>query len=199
MKVLYIHGFNSGKGQKVIDLEKSGYKVYCPQLTNNVKEDIQKLVDLVNELKDEDLHIVGCSLGGFYALVLINLVCSDRNVIFHIINPSMKPSISLKKELGKTIRNYKTNVEFTVTQSFLDDLKEVGKHIHLIEKHEFEQVLFYFGSEDAVLDHSKTIDWIKHCKIPSEVIKSNQGHRFQDISPIIREINKFESFKEMKS
>jgi len=195
MNVLYIHGFNSGKGQKAIDLEKAGFKVYSPQLTNDVKEDIKILVDLVNELKDEDLHIVGCSLGGFYTLVLVSLISSNRNVVFHAINPSMKPYISLKKKLNKPSRNFKTNVKFTVTQSFLDDLQEVGKHINLIEQREFEQVLFYFGSEDEDLDHSQTIDWINQCKIPSKVITSKQDHRFKDISTVINEINLFDSLK----
>ena len=194
MNVLYIHGFNSGKGQKVIDLEKAGYKVYCPQLTNNVKEDIQKLVDLANQLQDDNLHVVGCSLGGFYALVLVGLIRSNRNLMFHLINPSMVPNISLKKELGKTLVNYKTKTEFTVTQSFLDDLKEVSRPLIELEDHQFEQVRFYFGTEDTVIDHSETIDWIKKCEIPSDVITSKQGHRFQDISPVIREIDILESF-----
>jgi len=189
MNILYIHGFNSGKGQKAIDLEKAGFNVYSPQLTNNVKEDIKRLVDLVNELKDEDLHIVGCSLGGFYTLVLAHLISSNRNVVFHAINPSMTPYISLKKDLNNTLINFKTKVKFTVTQSFLDDLKEAGKQINLIDQHKFEQVLFYFGSEDTVLDHSKTIEWINHFKITSKVITSKQDHRFQDISTVIHEIN----------
>jgi len=195
MNVLYIHGFNSGKGQKVVDLENAGFKVYCPQLTNNVKEDIQKLVDLANQLKDEDLHIVGCSLGGFYALVLVGLISSNRNVVFHAINPSIKPYISLKKELNKTLINYKTNVEFTVTQLFLDDLKEACNHIIGLQSNEFELVRFYFGSEDTVIDHSKTIDWIHHNKIPSDVITAKQGHRFQDISTIITEISEYDALK----
>lgn len=195
MNIIYIHGFNSGKGQKALDLEKAGFKVYSPQLTNNVKEDIQILVDLVNELKSEDLHIIGCSLGGFYTLVLFRLFRSNEHIYFHAINPSMTPSISLKKKLNNTLENYKTNVKFTVTQSFLDDLQEVGKDIHFIEPDDFQQVLFYFGSEDGVLDHSKTIDWILSTEIPSKVITSEQDHRFQDISSIIEEIKLLEAIK----
>ena len=198
MRIIYIHGFNSGKGQKVKDLEQQGFEVYCPQLTAHVHEDIAILVKLVNDLKDEDLHIVGRSLGGYYALILLARIFSENAIHYHLINPSLVPWKSIKRFLNKKMKNYKSGEEYQLTISFLNALKQYVPQIESIPTNRFFNVTFYFGTKDEILDHSITKDWIQTCRVPCDIIETNQGHRYEDISTVIREINALEMANNMK-
>ena len=198
MNILYIHGFNSGKGQKVIDLEKAGFNVYCPQLTNHVHEDIIMLINLVNDLKDEDLHIVGCSLGGYYAMVLLAKIFTENAIHYHLINPSLVPWKTINRYLDKTLVNYKSGAEYEVTVYFLDALKSYVPIIEDIPTNHFSNVTFYFGTKDELLDHSITKDWIETCRVPCDIIETDQGHRYEDTSIVIREINALEIANNIK-
>ena len=198
MRIIYIHGFNSGKGQKVKDLEQQGFEVYCPQLTTNVSEDIVTLINLVNDLKDEDLHIVGCSLGGYYALILLARIFTENAIHYHLINPSLVPWKTINRYLDKTLVNYKSGEEYEVTVFFLDALKSYVPLIEDIPPNHFSNVTFYFGTKDDILDHSITKDWIQTCRVPCDIIETEQGHRFQDISTVIQEINELEIANNME-
>ena len=190
-KILYIHGFNSGPGNKVIEFEKAGFKVICPQLTNNVDKDIKTLTKIALENATSKLHIVGTSLGGYYALVLSDILKSkDEYISYHLINPSLKPYESLKRHLGETLNNYKTNETFTVTETFLNDLKKYQTFLTNSKETNFNKRTFYFGMADTVINNVATIMWIsKHTKIHN-YYRTQQDHRFKDIKVVLDNIEK---------
>jgi predicted esterase YcpF (UPF0227 family) len=182
--ILYIHGFNSGKGGKVTALEQEGYNVYCPQLTNNILEDITTLRQYITDNEIE--HVIGCSLGGFYALVLSN---EFDEVHFHMINPSYKPYKTLRRHLNTTLKNYKTGVEFTVTDNFLEELKKLDVSL---KESKLSELSFYFGTEDEVLNFEELKTMLYNFKRPLNIVKEKQDHRFKDISCVIERIKKLE-------
>ena len=192
-QILYIHGFNSGSGNKVIDFKKADFNVICPQLTNNVENDIKTLLDIIKKNKKKELHVVGSSLGGYYALVISHLLKSKyENVSYHLINPSLKPYQTLKRYLNEILINYKTDKEFIITTSFLKNLENQNHFLSNGKEIDFNKRTFYFGMADDVIDNHKTINWIrKHTKIHNW-IRTEQNHRFKDINVVINRILSFD-------
>lgn len=178
--ILYIHGFNSGPGNKVIQLQNAGFNVICPQLTNNVFQDLETLAALIT--KHNIIYVLGTSLGGYYAMVLSSV---HHIPYYYVINPSYKPFITLKRFLNTTVKNYKTNEEFTVTQKFLDDLEFVFPQMEDIPVQNFN---FYFGTEDKVLNFEELITSLKAENKLLYVYYDEQDHRFQDLSLPIKHI-----------
>lgn len=182
--ILFIHGFNSGRGRKVADLEAEGYLVFCPLLTNNVLDDITTLRQYITDNEIE--HVIGCSLGGFYALVLSK---EFDEVHFHMINPSYKPYKTLRRHLNETLKNYKTGVEFTVTNDFLEELE---RHDASIKESKLPEMSFYFGTEDEVLSFEALKTVLHNFNRPSHIVYEKQGHRFKDITCVIKHIKELE-------
>lgn len=150
------------------------------------------LINLVQDLKDEDLHIVGCSLGYYYALILLERIISEKAIHYHLINPSLVPWKSLKKHLNTKMKNYKTGEEYLFTSSFLDALE----HYTPIIK-DISNTTSYFGNNDKTLHHSITKNWIQTFNIECNVVETTQGHRYKDISTVIHEINELETAKDL--
>lgn len=179
-KVLYIHGFNSGRGKKVTALENENFIVFCPQLQNKIEEDIKVLKNIVK--KENIKTAVGTSLGGYFGLILAQ---NFKDVNFYLINPSYKPYITLQRFLGQTIQNYKTGKPFTVEQNFLEALKNNAPNLNEIN---LENCNFYFGTNDEVLNFEELQTDLKATKQKLTIFTENQDHRYQDISLIIEHI-----------
>lgn len=179
-KVLYIHGFNSGKGKKVELLEKEGFIVYCPQLKNNVLEDLLILENLIK--KEKINSIIGTSLGGYYGLILSPFF---KQQDYYLINPSYKPYITLKGYAGKILKNYKTSEKFLVTKAFLNELKKVAPSIKNIP---LASINFYIGTNDEILNFKELITDLTSLKKPLNLFKEQQDHRYQNISLVIKHL-----------
>ncbi|CAM1340147.1 YqiA/YcfP family alpha/beta fold hydrolase [Tenacibaculum aestuarii] len=178
--VLYIHGFNSGKGKKVTTLQNEGYTVFCPQLKNNVKEDLLTLENLIKE--ESILSIIGTSLGGYYGLILSQFF---KQKDYYLINPSYKPYITLKKHLGETLENFKTSEKFKVNKEFIEGLKEVQPEIKNVP---LAVINFYIGTNDEVLDYKEFTNDLLSLQKPLNIFKEQQDHRFQDISLVVKHL-----------
>lgn len=178
--ILYIHGFNSGPGQKVTQLKAAGFKVICPQLTNNVFQDLETLAQLIdnNTIK----YVLGTSLGGYYAMVLS---CVYQVPYYYVINPSYKPFNTLQRFLNQPLTNYKTSATFTVTQKFLNDLKFIFPKLEGVPMQSFN---FYFGTKDKVLNCEELTTDLKALNKPLYFYFEKQDHRFQDLSLPIKHI-----------
>lgn len=177
-KVLYIHGFNSGKGSKYKILSKN-FKTFCPTLINEPKKDLKTLIDIIK--KENITNVVGTSLGGYYGIILGNMF---PDVYFHLINPSIDPEINMRKRLGKTFSNYVDGSEFKVDDTYIKDLKSIkGKNYKVSDKH-----FYYFSNNDDVIDHNKTINTLLSYKKPVTIYQTEQDHRHKDISLVIQHI-----------
>lgn len=116
-KILYLHGFNSAgeRNFKVQTLEEAGHEVLYPTLEyhkgfQHVKNQIKKLVK-ENKIK----HLVGTSLGGWWALYIANYIFKG-NIKALAINSPLHPGKSRSLEPGKKV-NYNTNEEYNWDQS----------------------------------------------------------------------------------
>jgi predicted esterase YcpF (UPF0227 family) len=184
--ILVIHGFNSGPGSKSETLKSAfpEFNVYSPQLNNKPIEDINTLQEFLD--KNTNVHVVGTSLGGFYALLLALNNQQRDDISFYLINPSYTPYNSFKLKINQTFQNYKNNTISIVDGRFIEELNYLQSEIFSKFK-VLSNIYFYFGNEDKIIDHSFLKKEIyKHR--PNNIFESNQDHRHEDISKIIKQI-----------
>ena len=103
--LIYIHGFKfpefaNTKSKKGIELADhfDEYSVFTPDVPLNPQQAVKKLSDAVKlcMTPDNDVFLVGSSLGGFYALYL----SAKFNLPTFLINPSLTPWVTLKDEFS---------------------------------------------------------------------------------------------------
>lgn len=186
--ILFIHGFNSGPGDKVEQLKERfpNFEIIAPQLTYDVDEDLINLKKGISSKKN--VHIIGSSLGCYYALILKNYIeplYNDQDIIYYLINPSLKPYQTLSKYLNQTLENYKTGNQFTVTQEFLDDLEYYKDKIPNFSNTDLNDLYFFISENDEVINHKPLLESLKKSNKPYNLKFSKQNHKFSDISDVI--------------
>jgi predicted esterase YcpF (UPF0227 family) len=187
INVLVIHGFNSGPGSKSETLKNHFpyANVYTPQLNNKPIDDINILQEFLD--KNTNVHVVGTSLGGFYGLYLALTNQGRDDISFYVINPSYTPYNNFKSKINQSFRNHKNDLISIVDEKFINELKEFQNKVH----YEFKilpNVYFYFGDKDDVINHDILKSEIFKFKAPHNIFESNQDHRHEDISKIIKQI-----------
>ena len=187
MNILVIHGFNSAPGSKSKDLEKAfpNTNVITPQLLNKPLQDIEVLSEIVSSYKN--LHIVGTSLGGFYAMYLMVKFKDREDISFYIINPSYTPYDNFKTKIGSSFSNYKLGTVYTVCTEFVEELGVLQKQVHSSPIN-LPNAYYYFGSKDIILNYSKIKDRIRYYSTPYNILESDQDHRHSDISKVVNQI-----------
>ncbi len=185
--ILYIHGFNSGPGKKVDILKKEfpNFDVICPQLVGEPLKDIITLFNIVKLYPS--IHIIGTSLGGFYAMLLNTLYNWRLETYFYIINPSINPEITLSKYLGKELENTITGEKYTLTEKFFDEITALKSHYHLF-RCGFSGVTFFIGTKDTTLNFNELLEKLNETGKPYNINYSDQDHRFENILPVISQI-----------
>ena len=195
--VIYIHGFASGPGLKADILEKafSNSKIVAPQLIGHVEEDLVTLKKLVFQYSkhNSQIHIVGTSLGGFYALCIAasNLVEFHMGTEpkFYIINPSFSPHETLLKYKDKEIDNWKLGpTGVTLIESDFDALK-LNKEYMMKNFKGGIDFNVYIGTKDEVLEFDEFLEFLD--TVPGLMINmhySEQDHRFANIDSVIKSL-----------
>lgn len=189
--ILYIHGFNSGPGgndRKIAELIPN-YKIIAPQLTNNVKDNFENLSNILkNELDlGMNVHIVGTSLGGFYALLLKSQFSDfDHSIEYYLINPSLQPYKTLKNWEGKNLINFRNGKDEYVPTTFIHSLSVHSEMLSSIK--ELYNVSFFLGLKDEILDFEYLKHKIKILGKPYWLSEYDEGHSFKDINPIVDRI-----------
>jgi predicted esterase YcpF (UPF0227 family) len=187
MNILVIHGFNSGPGNKSKTLQDAFPQatIYSPQLNNKPIEDINTLQSFIENNKN--IHVVGTSLGGFYTMYLAIMNNDRDDLSFYIVNPSYTPYENFASKLNQTFQNYKTNQSFTVSENFLNELDTLQFHLHELFT-VYPNMYFYIGKNDIILNHKPLLNNIYSFFKPVNVFMSEQDHRHDDISEIIKQI-----------
>jgi len=191
--ILYIHGFNSGPGDKSIELQKQfpDCEIISPQLPYDCDEAMKILREIVDNNLDNEVYVVATSLGAFYAMMLSVLQVFEDNISFYLINPSLIPHTTLSRFINTTVVNYKTGESFYVSKDFLNKLE--AYHKALVQTYSLSALHscnFFLGTLDELLDFTTLLDFIKQYKAPYKVYYSQQDHRFADISLVVSEIRK---------
>ncbi len=181
-KIMYIHGFkSSANSYKAKILKQKFGEEYIISKTLPVApiEAINFLQELLAD--DDDIGlIIGSSLGGFFALYL-SIFNSLRAIL---INPSLKPYETLKKNLGENTR-FDSDEKFELTQEHLMQYRALSEEIEHLN---FDQKLLYFylSKDDEILDHSDIPN--KFPKAAKIQYFENSTHRFLNFEDILEEI-----------
>ncbi|WP_321311539.1 YqiA/YcfP family alpha/beta fold hydrolase [Halarcobacter sp.] len=180
--ILYIHGFgSSGFGGKAsLFREYFEDEVITPSLSYVPKLAIDTLEQIIEVFlnKDENIGLVGSSLGGFYAIYLAN----KYNLKAVLINPSVYPYKTLDK-IGMAM-NYYDGTSFEVTKDHIDYLKAI--EVNQIESQ--ENFLTLLQTEDEVLDYTEAADKLSDSEL---IIEEGGNHSFENIESYFRKISIF--------
>jgi len=182
--VIIIHGFGSaGRGGKAMlfreYFKKQNISCIAPSLSYVPELAIDTLEQLI-ELCDEEITLIGSSLGGYYAIYL----AEKYRLKAILINPAIYSSQTLKKAINMSglAPNYYDNSKFGWTQ----------KHVDMLEKYSIDRVqngkyLLFLQKGDDILDYRDAINRLPNAKM---VIEDGGTHPFEGIErflPLIKE------------
>lgn len=174
--IIVLHGYNSKGGQKAKDLQKAlpDYKVFNPLLTSSVEDNVQTIYNLLLSVSEKykELHVVGTSLGGFYALDLCRRIkpVNDVDIYYYVINPALTPTQTLPR-IGE------------VSQQDYETLSEMES---LLDVNDLLGVTFFIGLRDTVIPPSHLLETLqKKVDKPYNLVVSDQDHRHSDLTSVI--------------
>ena len=163
--IIYVHGFNSGpesETAKTIQAAFPNENFICPQLDHSDFQGTKEILcDLINELAiDEDIIVVGSSMGGFWANYLgIKYVLKTV-----LINPALNP--------GETLRGL--GVDEATCMQYDEFVTYCNPNFSQ------KRIVVFYGTEDKVIPRSH-ID--KYYKNP--ILLQGEGHRLQNMQPVL--------------
>lgn len=181
--IIYIHGFGgSGKGIKASILQKefkdnsfiSPTLSYVPQLAIDTLEQLIKSYEIYNE----DIYLIGSSLGGYYSIYL----AQKYNLKAVLINPSTNPVDTLSKWTGQAL-NYGDLSHFEWNDNHIEMLKEFNTNT--INP---SQYLLLTQTGDEILDYKVAVKKLQGSK---HIIVDGGDHSFPDIQNYVSDIKEF--------
>ncbi|MBN2825507.1 MAG: prolyl oligopeptidase family serine peptidase, partial [Campylobacterales bacterium] len=136
-------------------------------------------------LKEEKVGLIGSSLGGYMAIAL----ATQYNLKAVLINPSMKPTLTLENVTGL---NYYDLSNFEWNTKHLNMLKFL--HIEHLNPKNF---LLLLQKGDEVLDYSEALQYFTHQGIASSqlIIEEGGNHSFENIESKFEIIDRFLELK----
>lgn len=194
LTILYIHGFNSSGTTATADMLRqsfpedrviaNSYPHYDP--TTSILEIMKDVNTALSALTSQDeLVVVGTSIGGFWAEIVHKLV----GVKTVVINPARHPGTQLQKHLGKNV-NYSTGITEYFTETDLESYKNFEKllNVPLTKQFPFIGVLL---TGDQIVNNTENVEEIK--KFGEVRWIEGGGHRITQnemgiITGIIREM-----------
>ena len=181
--IIYIHGFGShghgGKASTFRDYFKSIDQPFiAPSLSYVPQLAIKTLEELITSY-DEKVSLIGSSLGGFYTLYL----AQKYQLKAVLINPAIKPYITLKRALGEA-PNFYDGSHFEWKESHLEMLKAY-KTERLVQENNFMLML---QKDDDVLNYKEALAKLPHAK---QIVEDGGSHSFDGIERYFKEIELF--------
>ncbi len=182
--ILYIHGFgSSGQGGKSKlfreYFKKQGIKFLAPSLSIIPELAISTLEEIIEVCPDEEIVLMGSSLGGYYSLYLSEKY--DLKAV--LINPSIKPYETLKKVLGSNKSYYDGNFSFNWGETQVDSLKKFS-----VDVSKTENYLLLARMGDEVLDYREAEKKLEGANM---IIEEGGDHGFLDIDRYFTQISLF--------
>ncbi len=180
--IIYIHGFgSSGEGMKAKIL-KEAFKdenFIAPSLSYVPELAIQTLKEIITAFsKNEKVHLIGSSLGGYYAIYL----AEHFNIPAVLINPSTKPILTLQKVLGNPNNFYDgASYEWNTT------------HLKMLEKYEVKTIrprlyMLLTQKGDKTLNYKEALNKLDGCK---SYVENGGSHSFDNIQRHVHNIREF--------
>ena len=193
--IILLHGFNSGPGEKeqqvIAWLQKNNvhkdYTVIAPQLDNNPIEALRVLGNLIQD-NYGDITIIGTSLGGFYANYLraSNL---SKFLKVHAINPSWNPSETLKREVGKVLVNFKTGIEWSIDEKYLNGIQHLQIEVEeKLKEYKGEDYTLHLATNDELLHFDEILYYLNTNGVTPNIFQYDTNHRFEKMEELLDNI-----------
>ncbi len=174
--LVYIHGFNSSAqsykaGLLREHMAKLGLadRYACPELSHWQNEAMAQLEALIAQHDPRDVTLVGSSLGGFYATVLVERF-GARAVL---VNPAVRPYELLAPYIGPQ-KNLYTGEIYEFTPRHIDELRALE-----VDRITPERYLLITATGDEVLDYRAGVERYAGCE---QIIVDGGDHGFRDFA-----------------
>ena len=185
--VIYIHGFGgSGKGVKASlfreHFKQKGVKFLAPSLSYTPTLAVSTLEEIIQNCNNNNIKLIGSSLGGFYAIYLAN----KYNLKAVLINPSTNPM----QTLGKIVKEQNQRALNFFDLSYFDFNLN---HIYMLKNYYTKDIkkelfLLMLQKDDDVIDYTIAKDKFSGAKM---IIDSGGGHSFENIQTYFNQIDEF--------
>jgi len=184
--LLSLHGFHSSpeslKARQLADYIANFHPeitFICPQLPCLPKQMWQLIESIFEKHKNDEIGVVGSSLGGYLATKISEQY--ESKVV--LINPAVTPYLLLQIYAGKQIHPC-TGEPYFIDESYMGQLKRLD--VESITKPQNCWVLLQQG--DEVLDYQQAVNKYQACKITCEV---GGDHSFVGFERFIPDIIRF--------
>ena len=181
--ILYIHGFaSSGKGIKAELLRdfftENGEKFLSPSLSFIPHLSVSTLENII-EVCDEEITLMGSSLGGYYAIYLAQKYALKAI----LINPSIFPQQTLQKVMGSNKSFYDESFSFSWDESLVDSLQ-----FYAVDTIDPKLYFLLTQKGDEVLDYTEATKKLSGARI---ITQEGGNHSFLDIDKYFDQILDF--------
>ena len=183
--IIYIHGFaSSGFGSKAEKFkeyfDEGIITISLPTFHNLASNTLEQLIDAFVSI-DEEVQLIGSSLGGFYALYLANKY--DLKAV--LINPAVNPAGTLDRYEGVDfVTNFYDSSRFEFNSSHIKSLKNY--EVDFIKTP--ENFITLLQEDDEVLDFNEAAEKLEDTEL---IIEEGGSHSFEDIERYFRKISTF--------
>ncbi len=180
--IIYIHGFgSSGEGAKAKLFRQyfkdKGMKFIAPSLSYIPELAIKTLEELV-ESYDEEVKLIGSSLGGYYSIYLSN----KYNVKAVLINPSIYPYKTLPKVLGNA-PSFHDESSFTWMQFHIDSLKN-----YEVTQSNEKDLMLLLQKGDETLNYEEALHKLPQANL---ILEEGGSHGFEKIERHFEAVDSF--------
>ena len=180
--IIYIHGFASnGDGKKAklfrTYFKQKNKKFIAPSLSYIPDLAIQTLQELI-ELCDDEVFLIGSSLGGFYSMYL----AKKYNLKAVLINPAIHSDKTLKKVYGFK-QNFYDNSKFEWLPSHVDMLQK-----YIVDNTQNTNLMLLLQKGDEVLDYKEAQTKLKKARL---ILEDGGNHSFVAIERHLKKIEEF--------
>lgn len=180
--IIYIHGFgSSGYGGKSNLFRKhfkeEGIKFIAPSLSY-IPDLATSTLEEIIESCDEEVKLIGSSLGGYYAIYL----AKKYKLKAVLINPSIYPYETLEPYIGNT-RSYFDLSEYEWNH----------RHIEMLKKYESDNIddsnfMLLLQKGDESLDYRVALNKLPDSK---RIVEDGGTHSFENIQDYFEDIIDF--------
>lgn len=185
--VIYIHGFLSSPGslkaqqtKQWLQLHRPDIRYHCPYLSPYPEETEAQLRQLLLEIGDEEVGLIGSSLGGFWATWLVEHF--DLRAV--LINPSVAPHALVDRVDGEPQYNYHTQESYLLTQQHKEQFLQV--YPERLKSPQNYWLMAQTG--DETLDYRESVERYRDCR---QLIEEGGDHAFQGYEEKIADIVHF--------
>lgn len=180
--ILYIHGWNSYKDARKAVLLKNeinsskNFEVDSITLKSHPKEAIQQLSNYIEDHKEQrKVHLIGSSLGGYYATFL----SEKYNLKAAMINPAVWAYKIFKNDMG-TNENLNTGEKYFIDDLWVQSLQDI-----FVESITGKNYLVLLQTGDQTLNYKFAKKYFEGSNI---IIDEGGSHSFENLELKIPEI-----------